>query len=693
MGKRLIVAFLLGLVLSDFSYITLFLKVSDQNTRRVKALPAQNYLDFVEQVSAGWVREMLERESYYFQVQGGHLNHSRNLILKAAELTLEGHKDDSPKRVLVIGAGNCLDIPLKELTDMFDEVYLLDLAYKTTAAIADTGVYYELKEEEGDWQVEKKYLTEEERGKLHFILADAAGGAAFEIAKRVEELIQKPTVAQDDVLKIPQNITLGQLPFEDGYFDLITSSTVLSDFLTLAEDYMIHRLDERNASFYVNSPDMGEELVNLNERIGKHHIAEAHRLLKDTGRFYLSVSRFTGTIFSPSGRQGEDKAGEFLPPGRFIHHLTREVSMPEDLTTLVTNYFNPKPSEQDFLNLWLWPIDPNMAIGVQALILSRRKNISPQAEPNDIAEALPTLELLETSKNIYNYRYPLIDAFGHYTLGLFSYFFNEGLYIINKRLRSLMRSEFKNKGIEFGDEFVPHLYATSPVLLNRDDLRRIFFGNEGKGVRNIVLDGDIVLTRLVRIANDTNLNNIHFKAAVYVGRGWHLKDVSAERCIFSDGVTPEDTALRTDLSNIEIIRSYLGAGSKIGASVLKDTVIPEGRIFEKRTVIKGLMNEEIVLADYLRSVHKKLDLTQLLQGDVEIPGSDMDDLPYSGKITSLATAFCLLLTQGEEILVKNYLCSLLEDVENDVREKMEVVSVLINVNLYRKLYIDNDTYK
>jgi len=652
--------------------------------RRIKASFPMRYLDFVERVSAGWVNKEIDNNPLYIKLQGGHLNHSRQLILKAAELALAGHSDDSPKRVLVIGAGNCLDIPLKELTDMFDDVYLLDIAYETTAAIADTGIYYELQREEGEWEVEKKYLTEEEREKLHFVLADATGGVAFKIVNRVEELIQKPTVTQEDVLKIPQNIPLDKLPFEGNYFDLITSSTVLSDFLTLAEDYMIHRLNEKDASFYVNSPEMKEELIRLNEIISKHHISEAHRLLKDNGRFYISASRFMGTIFHPLGGNG-GKAGEFLAPGEYIHHLTREVSMPEDLTTLVDDYFIVNPSEQDFLNLWLWPIDNNVAIGIQALILSKREDILSPPGSDYIVETLPTSELLETVRNIYDFRHSLIDMLGHYTFGLFNYFFNEGLYIVNRRLRSLMKSEFKNKGIEFGDQFVPHLYATTPVLLNRDDLRRMFFGNEKKKIDNIVLNGDIVFTRLVRIANDTCLNDVNFKAAVYVGRGWHLENVYAERAIFSDGVTPEGIALRTDLSNIEVIRSYVGAGSQIGASVLRDAVVPEGRIFEKKAEIRGVMNEEIVLADYLSSVHEKLDLMQLLSGNINVIGSDINDLPYAGKITSLATAFCLLLTQNEDVLVKHYLDSLPEEIENDIKERMKIISVFVGFGLYRKL--------
>ena len=446
---------------------------------------------------------------------------------------------------------------------------------------------------------------------------------------------------------------------------------------------MIYRLDEKNASFYVNDPGMGEELIGLNEKIGRYHIAEAHRLLKDTGRFYLSASRFVGTIFHPANH--EDKAGYFLAPGEFIHHLVREISMPEDLTTLVTDYFKAISSEQNSLNLWLWPVDPNIAIGVQALILSKRENVLPHIEPGDIAENSPTQVLSDTVGNIHNYRYPLIDTFGHYTLGLFSYFFNEGLYIINRRLSSLMKSEFKNKGIEFGDEFIPHLYATSPVLLNRNDLRRIFFGNEEEGVQGIVLDGNIVLTRLVRISNDTNLTDVRFKAAVYVGRGWNLENVCAERSIFSDGLTPEGAVVTTSLSNIGIIRSYIGAGVQIKAARLENTVVPEGRVFLKRTAIEGLMDREIALKDYLANTSGNSDLLELLNGGIKIPGSDIDSLPYAGRITSLATAFCFLLTQDEEMLVRNCLHSLPEDVENDIKEKMEIVSVFVDIDLYKEL--------
>ncbi|MDP8254066.1 MAG: hypothetical protein P9X27_06720 [Candidatus Kaelpia aquatica] len=643
--------------------------------RRERVLPVDSYLDFVENTTASRVDEEIRRNPAYIRIRGGHLNHSRNLILKAAEIALEDHNSGEPKRVLVIGAGSCLDIPIKELTQMFDEVYLLDIAYKTTAAIAEEGRYFDLVREDGEWQAVENYLSAEERSKIKFVLSDATGGAVFEIVGRLEELLQSEVITKDDVLGLLDGLTLSQLPFEGGYFDFISSSTVFSEFLNLVENYIMVRLDDRDASFYVNDINVGETLIRLNEDMGRFHVREAYRMLNDSGRLYLSAARFIGEVFTPIGNI-DGKAGEFLPQSSFIRHLVREISMPEDLTTLVSDHFSIFPQEQPDLSSWLWPIDNDTAIGVQAVVLAKREYSIPL---NGDEELSLTSGLIETIGNIYVYGNSFKDRAGHFITTIPDHLLNEGLYILNRRLDHLIRDELRNDEIDFGDSFVPHLYATSLTLINRRDLRNIFLGDDLGSINTVSLNGKITLTRLMRISNGTYLNNVDFKAAVYVGSGWVLEDVYAERSVFSASMTDEETIL----SNTSIVNSYIGFGADINASSIKNTIIPEGRVLRAEAI--GLMGEEKALAEYLSLVHEELDIQRLLSGDIRVPGSDIDNLSHAGRITSLAAAFCLLLQQSEVYLVDNYIDSLPQEVESMVRDRMSIVSVFIDHSLYETI--------
>ena len=61
-----------------------------------------------------------------------HINNSKRAIVETAERSLSRASEDEPKKVLVLGSGNCLDIPLAELTDRFDKVTLVEVDYEST---------------------------------------------------------------------------------------------------------------------------------------------------------------------------------------------------------------------------------------------------------------------------------------------------------------------------------------------------------------------------------------------------------------------------------------------------------------------------------------------------------------------------------------------------------------------------------
>jgi hypothetical protein len=61
-----------------------------------------------------------------------HVTNSHAAILGTADRALSRTPADKRKRALILGSGNCLDIPLAELTDRFDEVTLVELDHEST---------------------------------------------------------------------------------------------------------------------------------------------------------------------------------------------------------------------------------------------------------------------------------------------------------------------------------------------------------------------------------------------------------------------------------------------------------------------------------------------------------------------------------------------------------------------------------
>jgi len=575
-----------------------------------------DFLNFIES-TANRVRYEIEISPYYIRTRGGHLNHSRNMSLEVAELSLIEQEGNSTKRALVMGAGNCLDTPLKELVGMFDEVYLQGLAYKTICDIKETGHYYELINTKDGWQVQEGILSVEERSRIKLVdpPADITGGASLEMARRTQDLVNKSSrINEDDVLAITEGIVLNQLPFEDGYFDFISSSTVLSGLISKVEGYMKSRLHNVGAAFYVNNHDIQKALEELSRRVEGHHMAESNRILKQNGRFYLSASVSIHETYQ-SGIIGNKK--DFLNEGKGIADSFKGISVPRDLKELASDDFHIEPEEQNFINSWFWPIGTDRngidrAIFVQAVILSKPESAVYENEVLSDIEVYPSLALLETIEEIHIFNSPTADAIRQAILALPDHIIND------RRLRGFMMDEFKDDDIEFKDDFKPYLYATSLGVLNRADLRRIFIGGGEVGVQNVTLGGKVVLTRLVRIANDTYINGVTFHAANYIGRSWHIEHTShISRSVFSDGVTENDGILTTNLTNTKVVQSYVGAGSTIKARVLEKTVVPEGRIIGEGIEVIGLMNEEVVLAGYIKDFSVDLDLISLFNEILE----------------------------------------------------------------------------
>lgn len=80
----------------------------------------------VEVRKLGYLSEIIAIESRYQRQKiywDSHLNNSKHFILKMAQKSLQR------KKINIIGAGILLDVPVHELTQIFDEVVLIDILF------------------------------------------------------------------------------------------------------------------------------------------------------------------------------------------------------------------------------------------------------------------------------------------------------------------------------------------------------------------------------------------------------------------------------------------------------------------------------------------------------------------------------------------------------------------------------------
>src|SRR5260221_1792948 len=91
------------------------------------AIPAETLGSFV-----GMNASIREAHEQLPLVYNEHVVNSKSALLQTADRALFRVPDGKRKRALILGAGNYLDIPLKQLTDRFDEVMLVEADYGST---------------------------------------------------------------------------------------------------------------------------------------------------------------------------------------------------------------------------------------------------------------------------------------------------------------------------------------------------------------------------------------------------------------------------------------------------------------------------------------------------------------------------------------------------------------------------------
>lgn len=154
-------------------------------------------------VAGSGLRSIEEERSSYWQP---HVENSRRRILEAAALS-QGHAT-----ALVLGAGNCTEIPLEELAKTFDEVVLVDLDDASMSAAAED-------------------LPDELIPKVRLQVADVTRFAAPLMRRLLAAVDQSETVDQafEKINETLSGLGADDTPPKLPAADLVISSLVLSE--------------------------------------------------------------------------------------------------------------------------------------------------------------------------------------------------------------------------------------------------------------------------------------------------------------------------------------------------------------------------------------------------------------------------------------------------------------------------------
>ncbi len=91
----------------------------DPSAEGFTSLATVTYQHMNEQLALGYLKwQVFQRE---------HIDNSQEAITRNAELSLDRAEGDQPRQALVLGAGNCIDIPVEHLASIFDQVTLVDV--------------------------------------------------------------------------------------------------------------------------------------------------------------------------------------------------------------------------------------------------------------------------------------------------------------------------------------------------------------------------------------------------------------------------------------------------------------------------------------------------------------------------------------------------------------------------------------
>ena len=203
-------------------------------------------------------KSILDQNSEYKELQAVHLAKSRQEILQTAEIACGRAPEGQPKKALLLGVGNALDIPLQELAERFDHLTVVELD-RTSAEQAI------------------KKLSPDLQPKIKLVVADISG-VAGEICNQIENIVdnsdsqtkffKRATKAIND---IKGKVTKSVPNFESGHA-FVCSQLVLSQLLCDSELYIHDIAKNKYGELYNESHDFRQEIENLRLLVHKAHI-------------------------------------------------------------------------------------------------------------------------------------------------------------------------------------------------------------------------------------------------------------------------------------------------------------------------------------------------------------------------------------------------------------------------------------
>ncbi len=288
--------------------------------RSVRDIPATTRARFAEEN-----RSIRERTERFGLAYNEHIQKSQQAILTTADRALSRAPQEKEKTALILGSGNCLDIPLAELTDRFDKVTLVEIDHQSTEAAV-------------------KKLSPEQQQKTTIIATDITGVVA-DFAKRMDLHLNRPmqaflarapgSVAQFDVtgkgLSVGADYTFvsSQLVMTQ-----VSSLPILSLREKFFKKYGVHLSTQPGGADHELIMALQPKTIGLQQE----HIRQLARLVAPSGTVHFAD---TVTLFKYSPFSKEPKR---LP-----------VSNPQFIVPVIGEQFTSPNPQGD---AWLWNHEP-----------------------------------------------------------------------------------------------------------------------------------------------------------------------------------------------------------------------------------------------------------------------------------------------------------------------------------------------
>ena len=262
-----------------------------------------------------------------------HLEINKSNILKLAE-TIQ------PENTLILGAGRCNDIPLKELAEI-GNVTLMDFNEKAILRA---------KQEIKSLSLSLAPKINLKAGDISGIIPELVLRAEYDIARSdsYEEAIQRISSLYSKAIKLYKPIDV-----PSNSMDFTVSSLVISQ-LNHPSEYIARRMMFKFFKSNLSDDEFHSKWLPAYFMLGSwltiSHIKEIHRILKPEGKAYISTESEVS-----------------------FEHEGIKITLPflNKLGDLVSMYFSPSPS-LCFSN-WSWRFIPEKDLHIMAFALEGKK--------------------------------------------------------------------------------------------------------------------------------------------------------------------------------------------------------------------------------------------------------------------------------------------------------------------------------